>query len=225
VKCETKFSRKPKEDAPLVTPHGAAKVMAQFLDRVAEIQWLTDTQHLELATTRSELAANGMVGKSLNDENAPDIEAGDDTPYTINPALIRRIEWEKYLFACGPVHRAFFTETKDKTVGIAYDGPEKKDKDFTLALRRRVKQAWLATHDRLPTPEEIRDAALYISYYKNTSPLHQAAAQIEEDNDPYREGQHAELTKPRSDIGYAGPVGSLGLDMDDEPEPGYQPEY
>ena len=238
IKHETKFSRKPPADAPLVTPHGTAKVLTQFLDRVAELQYLIDTQHLELATTRAEMTANGIPSVSLDNdsENTPQVSDADlaAAPYTYDPTLDRRIEWEKYLFACGPVHRVFFHATKDGTLGIAYDGPVKKDILFTTTLKRRVKQVWLATHDRLPTLDELADANAFLSYYKkpilaladpNDLYLNRIYGDPNADTDPHREAFHAQEGTPISDVGYAGPVGSLGLDMEDEPEPGEEPEY
>jgi len=231
----TKFSRKPKPDAPLVTPHGSVPPFEAFLARAAkvvadredEIRWLTETQDLELATTRAEMAANGIPAISLDNETAPEISDDDlaAAPYLFDPVLDRRIDWERFLFACGPVHRVFFTETTQHTVGIAYDGPAKKDPDFTLALRRHCKAKWLETHDRLPTIEETRDNEMFVAYYRNTTHLHEQDLTLPEDKDPYREELHAQEGTPISDVGYAGPKGTLGLDMENEPEPGEEPEY
>jgi hypothetical protein len=249
IEHTTKFSRKPKPDAPLVTPHGTVPPFEAFLARAAkvvadredEIRWLTETQDLELATTRAEMAANGIPAISLDNETAPEISDNDlaAAPYTYDPVLDRRIDWERFLFACGPVHRVFFTETKDHTIGIAYDGPAKKDPDFTLALRRHCKAKWLETHDRLPTLDELADANAFLSYYKKpilalTDPndlyLNRIYGDPNADTDPHREAYHADLIQPCSHEschkhGYAGPVGSIGLDMEDEPEPGEEPEY
>jgi hypothetical protein len=221
----TKFSVKPKPDAPLVTPHGAAKVLYDFLDRVSELQYMIDTQDKELATTRAELAANGLTGISFSNEDAPDIAEDDSTPYVIPTALVRRIEWEKYLFACGPVHTARFAKHTDDTLGIQYRGPSKNN-EFRLNMRQRVKALWLATHDRLPTVEEVTDNKNFNAYYKTPvlaygEPKHEG----DEDPDPYRDHFHSDFLQPCThasceDRGYAGPRGTLGLDMDEEPEPG-----
>lgn len=54
----TKFSKQPDPEQPLVTPKGHVTPLAAFSDRVAELAWLVDTQHQELATTRQTMLAN-----------------------------------------------------------------------------------------------------------------------------------------------------------------------
>jgi hypothetical protein len=124
---------------------------------------------------------------------------------------------------------------KDGSLGIAYDGPEKKNVDFTLNLRRRMKALWLASHDRLPTIEEIDDANAFIAYYgrpvlayANPDDLRlERLNGAQEDPNPGRDHLHADLIQPCThvqcmDIGYAGPKGTLGIDMEDEPESGIE---
>lgn len=115
----TKFSRKPAEDAPLVTPHGAAKVIQSFLDRVEELRWMEETQHQELPTTLAEFKANGISAFSLTEALEEDMDSANIAeahlsivPLSPDPAyasaMQRRIEWEQYIWACGAVHKTRF---------------------------------------------------------------------------------------------------------------------
>jgi hypothetical protein len=240
----TKFSSKPKEDAPLVTPKGAARVVTQFLDRAAEISYLASTQHLELATTRSELAANGISSTSLSSPDNEDMDAANIAqshlrmvPVDPDPAYIatmsRRIEWERFIFACGPVERVRFTKTKEGTLGIVYDGPS-RDPEHILSMKRHLKYSTIEKAGRLPTVEEIEDAEAFLDYYKKPFFAHATQAEIDadfssrhgfvaEDPDPGREVFHADYIAPCNhpncvDVGYSGPRGALGIDIDAIPD-------
>lgn len=236
TKFTTKFSRKPVEDAPLVTPRGAAKVITDFLDRVSEINYLVETQHKELATTRQELAANGLASLSLSEAADEDLDSANiaeshlrKTPYAPDPVyaslMERRIDWERYIFACGPLHRVYFAPTKDGTLGIVYEGTE-KNAARVLEHKRALKSAWLDRFETLPTLEEIEDDRAFASHYKFPVKALMTDAQFTEfrksqmfgteDPDPLRTEFHAEDLRGKADLGYAGPHGALGIDDDDE---------
>jgi hypothetical protein len=234
----TKFSRKPEADAPPVAPKGHQPVLDRFLDRAAEIEFLARTQHLELATTRAEMAANGIPSFSLSSSTEEDHEAANIAeshlrivPLDPDPAYIstmsRRIEWERFMFACGPVHRVRFATTKDNVLGIVYDGPS-KDPDFILRMKRSLKSATLERIGRLPTVEEAQNAEAFLAYYP--TPFFAVASDTEidtyhasrhgwetnEDPDPLRVEFHAEDLRGKNNRNYAGPHGSLGLDDDED---------
>jgi hypothetical protein len=248
----TKFSAKPKEDAPMVTPKGAAKVITEFLDRVAEINWLAETQHQELASTLSEMKANGIDGFSLSSAADEDMDTANiaendvtRTHYGVTTknaegetivadmgfvaTLARRIEWERFIFACGPVHKARFAATKDGALGITYEGKD-KDPEAILAHKRSLKAAWLDRFGSLPSVEEIENSRARAAFYGKPVLAMMDEAQYEahrksrlfgdEDPDPMRVEFHAEDLRGKDDRGYAGPKGWLGLD-DDETDDGY----
>jgi len=254
TKFTTKFSKKPPENAEPVVPMGAAKVVHDFLDRVAEIDYLISTQHRELATTRQEMSANGIRSFSIqslateegavfdvSESELDRVEAALDPVYMTR--LGRRIDWEKFIYACGPVHRARFERTKDNTLGIAYDGPS-KDADFILALKRALKYGWIERFGALPTVQDVEQGRVFANWYKQVVRAYMTDAQMLEDKasrmfgteepDEYRVAFHAE--NPRTarlvwdeesesmitddlpggidDVGYAGPAGMLGIDED-----------
>lgn len=187
---DTKFPRnKPQEDAPFVTPKGALNVIRNFLDRVEEINWLASTQHQELATTMAEMRANGVASASLTDTEG-DLEAANiaashlnQTPYAPDAVyaanMQRRIDWERFVWACGPVHRARFVATRDKTLGIAYEGAA-KDADFILTMKRALKNAWLDRFEALPDLHTVEQAHEYASYYGKIVLARMTEAQLAE---------------------------------------------
>lgn len=184
----TKFSRKPAENAPLVTPKGAAKVITEFLSRVEELQYLAATvccdyharggdsdEHRgpvsDLATIQSELQANGLgsisLDKTENDMEAANIAAShlNTTPYDPDPqfaaAMTRRIDWEKYISACGPMNRVRFTATATGTLGIEYRGPDQRDPTAKAEWYRLLKSRF----DPLPTLEQVEDGRAFCEHY------------------------------------------------------------
>lgn len=178
----TKFQRnKVAPDAPLATPKGAARVIQSFLDRASEIAYLAESQHQELATTLSEMKANGIDGFSLSTSSVDDMESANlaethlrKTPYAVFipgkgdeddrygdmvyvANMARRIEWERFIFGCGPINRVAFTRMRDGTLGIAYEGKE-RDPEVILQYKRAMKARWLDSHDSLPYIEDIEHA-------------------------------------------------------------------
>lgn len=258
----TKFPKnKPAPEAPLVTPRGAARVIQNFLDRASEIAYLQETQHLELATTLSEMKANGIDAFSLSSSDEYEsLEAANiadihlkKTPYALRlpdahicadckaegvavltdgeehcrecggevvdiprygdmvyvANMKRRIDWERYIWGCGPIHRVRFDRTKDNALGIAYEGRE-KDPEVILNMKRAMKARWLETHDALPSYEDIAHAGAHLSHLgKPVLALldeHQHDEYLSskmygtEDPDPERVGFHAEPDpKPQRD--------------------------
>jgi len=292
----TKFSKKPKaETAELRTPKGALKVIAEFESRVAELDYLMRTQHQDLPSTQRMLRANGIGGFSITSAEAvEDVPTPDEledaadaaeahlgmTPYAVRLAdgtygdlvyirtMSDRIEWEKFRTSCSKLTRARFMKMRDGTLGIDAAG-ERLDPETELALRKKVKAAWLAEHDALPTPQDIADAVIRIKgtkvQHRMTDAefaLHERSTLFggDEDLDPIRVSFHAdndpeprrtefaegecvlcdiakddhydcdevgkadfteahdawverELVKGR--VGYGGPSGWLGTDVDD----------
>lgn len=161
----------------LLQPMGTAPTLeglGRFFDRVAEISAIARTQHLELPTLREELAANGISTvpddeaiewETLGARHMPaqesDIEPTWRDPET-TAALARRIEWEKYTFACGPVTTARLT-TKDGALAIQQVGVRTPDPQFLRQMLQRFVQAY----DVLPTTEELDDMRAAARYYDN----------------------------------------------------------
>ena len=220
---------------------GAAKVVHDFIDRVAEIDYLIQTQHKELATTRAEMAANGIRSFSLEtttwdgDGNPIDISEDDveqaehleldpqaianvkrtngvtdeqikrlalasDPSYTAR--LGRRIDWERFTFKCGAVHRAKFEVTKDGQLGIAYDGPS-RDADFIMSMKRALKYGWIERFGELPGIADVLNGRAFCDWYKRPVKALMTDEQLMEDkasrmfggsdsDDEYREAFHAE---------------------------------
>lgn len=277
----TKFSRVPEPDAPLVTPYGAAKVIADFVNRVetdpaAELAFLIETQDQELATTRAEMAANGIASSALertDEDNTAAVEVAQSdsttTHYSPDPAFIaamsRRIEWERYIYACGPVTRVSFALTQSGELGITYDGPHRRVAETVLAEKRAMKARWLERFGSLPEPTVLRDGQAFAAHYGKPVLALMTAKELAahraskkngvEDIDPGRESFHAiEDPKPhrglysydrcttercieqhtgcrfdgselftldlaawtarQPTVGYGGPTGLLGLDLD-----------
>ena len=235
-------------DAPLRTPKGTmAEAIAQNQqDERTELAWLISTQHLELATIRQTLLANG-IGSTALDRDESDIELAESdvatTHYSPDPAyasaMSNRIEYERYLWACGPVHRTRFAITRDRQLGIEYLGRDRTP-ELVAQHRRDLKNAFPV----LPTVEDVEDGRAFSDHYHGKAVLarmtdaeyaqHQASRRYgAEDPDPFRVGLHADNMRLRVlevdpdepeallttdlpggiiDVGYAGPSGLLGLD-------------
>jgi hypothetical protein len=168
----TKFSRRPATDANLVTPKGALNVIERFVDRAAELDYLINTQHLQLATTQETLRANGIGSVSLNSaaegSDPLDIAEADGAEYdpTALALMKRRIEWEQFIFGSGPIHTARFEATEQGTTGIAYIGAKKfATADVCLATRRALKEAWITRFGTLPTMAEVEERRAFCEYY------------------------------------------------------------
>lgn len=210
TKFTTKFSRKPTTDAPLVTPMGAAKVITEFLDRVAEIAYLEATQHYELATTRAELTANGLASFSLSESTEEDMEAANlaeshlrTIPMDPDPIYIatmsRRIEWEQYIWKCGPVHKTKFVIAGPKDgqfVGIMYEGPDSKDAAKRDAHRKAFKASWIANHDIIPSVDDLADGIAFCEYYGKPVLAMMTEAEYKEHHDSKRFGAQNEDRDP-----------------------------
>jgi hypothetical protein len=123
----TKFPQPIAGEGELLTPYGTSKplgVLGTFYDRATELNALMGTQFQELPTLAAEFAANGLTAISLSSSSEDDdMDAANiaeshlrRTPYTMDPVtvapLLRRIEWEKYIFACGP--NTFVAAIQDK---------------------------------------------------------------------------------------------------------------
>ena len=267
VAFTTKFSKKPAEDAPLVTPHGALTVIDAFVSRAAELDYLINTQHRELATTQQTLRANGIDCVSLSqgpagtdpiDVTDGDLSYADSVDPTFISTMKRRIDWERFIFACGPIHKARFEATPEGLLGIAYDGPKKfATPEVTLATRRALKERWLAIFGSLPTLDRVEEGRAFAAYYGNRpvlahmsedernadtdsrrfgtddpdpfrgafdapapAPKRADYGESEEERDEYNE-DYAAWRAAQDGVGYAGPIGFLGLDdeapaLDDE---------
>lgn len=206
----TKFSRKPKADAELIQPKGALTIIDRFIDRAAELDYLINTQHLELATTRAVLGANGIQSNSLDyapaGSDPAEISEASGTEYdpTALALMARRIEWEKSIWFSGPIHTARFEPTADGALGIAYIGAKKfATPEVTLDIRRSLKNRWLERFGVLPTTEEVAERRAFCEYYGMKPVLaHMTEAERDadtksrmygdEDPDPGRVTFHAE---------------------------------
>ena len=106
--------RPPVGTAPTLEGLGA------FLNRVTEIEAIANTQFLELPTVSQELAQTGIGSFSISSSSDEDDESFDvsDTDLERNACrygtayltqelapIVRRIEWERYVFHCGPSQR------------------------------------------------------------------------------------------------------------------------
>lgn len=167
----TKFSKKPDPDAPLMTPYAADGVTTIIeayeppaedkpMTRQEELNWLRETQHLELASTADVMKANGIKFARLDREKSEDEKDIDyaerdvnTTHYSPDPeyraAMERRITWERCKDANGPLHRCRFEQMPDGNIGISYIGFE-KNVEATLAYRRWAKTKWLERFGTFP---------------------------------------------------------------------------
>lgn len=169
----------------------------------------------------------------LPDETIVDPDTGEpvsvpryaDMVYAANMA--RRIDWERYIYACGPVHRVRFTQMRDGSLGIEYEGKD-KDPETVLAHKRHMKSRWLASHEALPRWEDIANEKARHAHYGKPVLATMSDSEYDEyrksrmfgseDPDPLRAEFHAEDLRGKEDVGYAGPRGLLGIaDDDDEP--------
>lgn len=210
------------DDAPLLTPKGSQRVIADFVSRATELQYLTDTQHQELAITQALMAANGMPGVNLDtldpEKNGFDLSESDtdQTAYAVARTLPdgtvaympmdwarrmqRRIDQEKFFWRLGPLHKAAFCDTKGD-LGIAYAGPS-RDPAFILTMKRRLKTVWLDRNPSLPSVGEVVNSRAYAGYYRRTVLALMSDAELAEhtaskrfgteDPDPGRVSYHAE---------------------------------
>ena len=159
-------------------PGGVNRVVHDFLSRAEEIAYLARTQHDADPSTYLEFKAMGIESQDFSsygvDSEAanlaeshvgftptcvilPNGEVGDRV-YIANQS--RRIDWERYTDACGPVKRAYFEPMASGETGIGlstatYGRKTKPDPEADLALRRKVKASWLAEHDDLPMADDI----------------------------------------------------------------------
>lgn len=173
----TKFSRKPKADAKMVTPIGAQNVIDRFVSRAAELDYLINTQHKELATTQQTLKANGIACISLSQSFQEDHDPTEITDamlaiidVMIDPTALatmkRKIEWEQSIWNSGPVHGAKFEPTPDGKLGVAYIGAKKfRDSAEALAVRKALKYDWLDRFGVLPTLDELDQMHAFADYY------------------------------------------------------------
>jgi len=94
-------------------------------------------------------------------------------------------------------------EDEGRRSRIVYDGPS-KDPDYILARKRALKYSTLEKAGRLPTVEEVEDAAAFLSHYSLPFFAHASEEEIEadrasrggwvaEDEDPWRDAHHAVL--------------------------------
>ena len=217
----TKFSRKPAEDAPMVTPIGAMNVIEKFVSRAAELDYLINTQHQELATTQATLKANGIQCSSLSQSFSEDhdptditdamlehVEAALDPTFMSN--MKRRIEWEQSIWNSGPVHGARFAPTPDGKLGVIYIGPKKfAATPEALEARKALKYGWLDRVGPLPTLDELNEMQAFAENYGGKCVLarmtdeqwneHTNSRRFGvEDPDPGREAFHAE--NPRTAV-------------------------
>lgn len=86
-----------------------------------------------------------------------------DMVYAAN--MTRRIDWERFIWACGPVHRTSFTTMRDGAIGIIYDGKD-RDPEVILQHKRFHKARWLETHDALPPAEDIANAKAHLAHLR-----------------------------------------------------------
>lgn len=113
-----------------LTPHGTTKTLeglGTFLDRIAEINAIARSQRLELPTVTQELLANGVTSTTTTSDDPDDasLESTQHTPFLFSrgdaeeTTTLRRIDWEKYVFACGPVHHMFIKAiNEDGTITV-----------------------------------------------------------------------------------------------------------
>jgi hypothetical protein len=123
---------------------------------------------------------------------------------TFAALMARRIEWEQYIFASGPIHTARFSRTEQGGLGIDYVGAKKfATPEATTATRKALKNAWLDRVGPLPTPEEVEDRRAFCAFYGNKPVLaHMSESERDtdsrsrmfgaEDPDPERIAFHAE---------------------------------
>lgn len=224
------------EDPPLLVPKGTqARALHSFFvrageyDRLAEIKFLADTQHQELATTLQEMKANGMNGYTLSStpdgmdaaniaegEVAPTLteEEAKNVPPICNPrfvnAMQRRIDWERWVvYGQGPLTTLSFVKTPQGTLGIVYNGPE-KDVNIITSLKREFARQTVARLGALPDPDDILDAKRFAAHYRKPVLAlmtdgqwqeHQNSKKFgTEDHDPFRVEFHGDLDpKPQRD--------------------------
>lgn len=135
-----------------------------FLNRIAEINAIAATQHvdLELSTVNQELAATGLASYSLSSSPIDDDGRGDiadtgsvGTEYTVvDPNIVRRIEWERYVKGCSIPRKAYLSSSTE----ILPDGTKKghwsiysKSYDVgTDLLREMAKRLKSAIGERTP---------------------------------------------------------------------------
>lgn len=172
---------KPKLSAPvpsegLVAPHGTAKplgALGTFLSRVEEINAIARTQNLELPTLAAEMKANGFDAISLSSSpNDDDLEAANIaekhlrmTPYAPDreelAPILRRIEWERYIFGCSPSAKYYLKPKEDGKVTLACN-----DKRVTTDQLQAIAPKFKKPDGTYPTAEEVEDARAFNEHYR-----------------------------------------------------------
>lgn len=184
----------PKLTAPipsegLVTPHGTAKplgALGTFLSRVDEINAIARTQNYELPSLAAEMRANGFEAISLSSSNADDdMEAANLADLHLNMTpfapdreelapLLRRIEWEKYIFGCSPVTKYYLKPKKDGRVTLACT-----DKRVTPDEIRAQAPRFRKADGEFPTADEVQNARAWADHYKQVVLAQLTPAQFE----------------------------------------------
>lgn len=164
------FFQTPIEQDGLLAPHGTTKPYAPppGLARSAEIWELARTQHLELSSMTAEFRANGLTAISLSSSpmgrDDDEMEAAnlaqkhlrvvpfDPDPETLAP-LMRRIEWEQYILACGSSTRIYAKVKDDGSMTLACNN-RTWTTDQLKAYGKRIKRlvagrdGWTLANDR-----------------------------------------------------------------------------
>lgn len=149
---KTDHVKPPKGTAP--TLEGLQRYLGRMADYEAEWRAIAATQDLELPTVAQELAQTGVSSFSLKQDDDEDdaigLEVADDaeraacrygTAYTTMDLapIVRRIEWERYIYGCSPVQRVYITTREDGTMGVGTDS-HALTKEELLPLARKLKQ-------------------------------------------------------------------------------------
>jgi hypothetical protein len=159
-------TRPPAGTAP--TLEGLQRFLKRMDDYEAEWKAIAATQDMELPTVGQELAATGISSISLvsnndddEDDAIPEIaDTEERTGYVRGDPiidhdarrygtaymtaelapLVRRIEWERYIHACGPAQRVYLVIRDDETLGVGTDSHTLTKEDL-IPLARKLKQA------------------------------------------------------------------------------------
>lgn len=213
--------KKPVQDK-FVVPKGHVEAFDRYLERAGQLtpqqewEWIDSTCHSDIATTIDEFRANGIASVALdteNDEEPTPITEGDKVDgivYTPSAqhiaAMSRRIFWERYRTCndnnvAGYKERVFWSVTKDNTIGVEYQGPERNAMRI-LDKKREFKYRWIAQFGDMPSLDEIKaiPQTLFDTHGKpamarlTESQKRELQTSLKfgtEDPDPYRLGFHA----------------------------------